>query len=95
MGEKQHRKGINILENKLNKLMVRPCPEWSAFLDVQGPSHIGQQPCPNECRVPEGHWAEPTAPSHILTLVYLTVLGNSHWPGNLPAPSDGFCVLFS
>ena len=58
---------------------------------------LSHQPHSYEHRGPgtDGNYVETAASSHIPNLVCFPVLGNAHWPRNLPAPSDGFCVLFS
>lgn len=81
--------------------MLHLCPEWVCFSGYA--RSRSNWPSPNECHVlmsaecqeEMGVEQEATAPCHRLTLVCLSVLGNPHWPGNLPTPSDGFCVLFS
>lgn len=94
IGEEEAQGRSKYPENKFS-LMIRFRRRHVCFSG--GPRTRSDQPCPHEYGVPgiDGNWVEAAALFHTRTLVCLPVLGNPHWPGNLPAPSNGFCVLVS
>ena len=85
-------------ENQHSKINSREMHFWWEWVCFSGASKARSNKAANSILMgPEGQEQMATASSHIPTPVclYFPVLGNPHWPRNLPAPSDGFCVLFS